>query len=136
MVKSYIVLEKTENSDNFRTNHNVSCKQGWVFGHLQNIQSLVVFALVCTRKKEKGVYVEKDKTKILRAVLAEVSVYFEGAGKFIQERVEEICAQEKISVEKVIYLLVLWYVVSLPLTLKTEVYREYFLLQGKTCLIY
>ena len=95
----------------------------------------MVFALVCTRKKEKGVYVEKDKTKILRAVLAEVSVYFEGAGKFIQERVEEICAQEKIPVEKVIYLLVLWYVVSLPLTLKTEVYREY-LLQGKTCLIY
>ena len=59
----------------------------------------MVFALVCTRKKEKGVYVEKDKTKIVRAVLAEVSVYLEGAGKFIHERVEGICAQEKISVE-------------------------------------
>ena len=72
------------------------------------------------KKKEKGVYVRIGKTKIL-AVLAEVSVYFEGAGKFIQERMEEIFDPEKVSVKETIYFLVLWYVVSLPLPLKIVV---------------
>lgn len=54
---------------------------------------------------------DRRKVKILKEVLAEVSSLFEEIEKFVKERLQKICSQEKISVEQVIYLLVS----SLPL---------------------
>ena len=48
----------------------------------------------------------KRKIKLLKKVLAEVSVHFEGAEEFIYEPIEEIFAQEKISTEEVTYFFV------------------------------
>ena len=43
----------------------------------------------------------KRKIKLLKKVLAEVSVHFEGAEEFIYEPIEEMFAQEKISTKEV-----------------------------------
>lgn len=47
----------------------------------------------------------KRKINILKKVLAEVCACLKGSEKFINARIEEICAQEEISVEEVIYFL-------------------------------
>lgn len=48
-----------------------------------------------TRRKDKGVYVRMERTKIK---------IFKREDEFFQEKMEEICAQEKLSVEEVICL--------------------------------
>ena len=48
-----------------------------------------------SRRKDKGVYVRMEKTKIK---------IFEREDEFFQEKMEEICAQEKLYVEELIYL--------------------------------
>ena len=45
------------------------------------------------------------KIKIYKRVLKDVSEKYEGAEEFINSRIEEICFQEKLSVEEVIYFL-------------------------------
>ena len=45
------------------------------------------------------------KIKVYKRVLKEVSEKYEGAEDFINSRIEEICSQEKLSVEEVIYFL-------------------------------
>ena len=45
------------------------------------------------------------KIKVYKRVLKEVSEKYDGAEDFINSRIEEICSQEKLSVEEVIYFL-------------------------------
>ena len=45
------------------------------------------------------------KIKIYKRVLKEVCKKFEGAEDFINRNIDEICSQEKLSVEEVIYFL-------------------------------
>ena len=44
-----------------------------------------------------------NKVKIYKEALRDVSAKFDGAEKFINERIEEICFREILSVEDVIY---------------------------------
>ena len=55
------------------------------------------------RKTKQNISIKmgKRKIKLLKKVLAEVSVHFEGAEEFIYEPIEEMFAQEKISTEEV-----------------------------------
>ena len=50
------------------------------------------------------------KIKVYRRVLKKVSEKYDGAEDFINSRIEEICSQEKLSAEEVIYFL--YFVVS------------------------
>ena len=45
------------------------------------------------------------KIKIYKTVLKEVSEKYDGADDFINRRIKEICSQEKLSAEEVIYFL-------------------------------
>ena len=45
------------------------------------------------------------KIKVYKRVPKEVSRKYDGAEDFINSRIQEICSQEKLSAEKVIYLL-------------------------------
>ena len=45
------------------------------------------------------------KIKVYKRVLKEVSEKYDGAEDFINSRIEEICSQEQLSVEEVIYFL-------------------------------
>ena len=62
----------------------------------------------CAHKKEgtRRIKMDRRKVKILKEMLGEVSSHFEEIEKFVKERLQKICSQEKISVEEVIYLLV------------------------------
>ena len=45
------------------------------------------------------------KIQIYKRVLKDASEKYEGAEEFINGRIDEICSQEKLSVEELIYLL-------------------------------
>ena len=45
----------------------------------------------------------KIKIKVYKKVLKEISKKYEGAEDFINNRIDEICPQEKLSAEEVIY---------------------------------
>ena len=45
----------------------------------------------------------KIKVKCLQKVLYEVCQKFDGAGEFINQKIEEVCCQEKLLVEEVPY---------------------------------
>lgn len=47
---------------------------------------------------------DKAKVKLLREFLLNVSANFDGIEEYIKNKKEEICSQEKISVEKVMLL--------------------------------
>ena len=46
------------------------------------------------------------KIKVYRKVLKEVAQKYDGAEDFINNRIEEICSQGKLSAEEIIYFLV------------------------------
>ena len=46
------------------------------------------------------------KSKVYKKVLKEVTEKYDGAEDFINNRIDEICSQEKLSAEEVIYVLV------------------------------
>ena len=48
------------------------------------------------------------KIKIYKRVLKDASEKYEGAEEFINGRIDEICSQEKLSVEELIYLLYIY----------------------------
>ena len=45
------------------------------------------------------------KVKVYKTILKEVSEKYEGIEEFINSKIEEICSQEKLSGEEVIYFL-------------------------------
>ena len=49
------------------------------------------------------------KIKIYKRVLKDTSEKYEGAEEFINGRIDEICSQEKLSVEELIYLLYIFF---------------------------
>ena len=111
MVINYIILEKTEDSRNFRTNRSVLHKQECAFRDLQN------FCVILASKKEVARYIakttevlcilvryadmNKTKVEIYKETLRDVLANFDGAEKFIKERIEETLDRKKISVEDV-----------------------------------
>ena len=46
------------------------------------------------------------KVKVYKKMLKEISEKYEGSQDFINNRIDEICSQEKFSAEEVIYFLV------------------------------
>ena len=131
MVINYIILEKTEDSRNFRTNRSVLHKQGWAFRDLQN------FCVILASKKEVARYIakttevlcilvrytdmNKTKVEIYKGTLRDVLANFDGAEKFIKERIEETLDRKKISVEDVtcsffVYVDLCYYCYSMMLT--------------------
>ena len=73
--------------------------------------------------EQKQQKMDKLRLKVYEEVLKDMSAHFDGSEKLIEEKIEETCPRGKISVEKIIYhlILALWYVVKLPIVLKMAV---------------
>ena len=73
-----------------------------------------VFLHKKTREKKHLFMMNKTKLKVYKKVVHEVCEKFDGAEEFIKEKTEEICFQEKLSVEEATYFVyeILRFVVS------------------------
>ena len=58
----------------------------------------------CFTQTGAGIHKYKIKFKVYKKVIKEVSEKFEGTKDFISNRINDMCSQEKLSTEEVIYI--------------------------------
>ena len=56
-----------------------------------------------SRQNKNLLKINKTKLNVYKTVLHEVCENFDGAEEFINQKIEEICCQEKLSVEEVTF---------------------------------